>query len=174
MSGVSGAPKWILKRRSIRAYTEAPVGDDQVKALLEAAMAAPSGSDKRPWAFVVVRDPKRRKALAGVHRWSYMCEGAPVVFAVLGDPTTSHHWIADCSAATENLLLAAGELGLGAVWVGIFPGEEREASVRRTLAIPDRLRVLCLIPVGHPSETKDARTRYEEEKVYYETFGERP
>lgn len=170
---MSEAPKWILKRRSIRAYTEAPVSEGQVKAMLQAAMAAPSASDKRPWAFVVVRDPARRKTLAGTHRWSYMCASAPVVVAVVGDPATSDHWVEDCSAATENLLLAASELGLGAVWVAVYPREQREASVRQELGIPDSLRVLCLVPVGHPSETKDARTRYEESKVHHETFGER-
>ena len=159
----------IFKRRSIRAYTDAPVTDAQIDALLHAAMAAPSANDKRPWSFVVVRDAARRRALAATHQWSYMCASAPVVFVVLGDPGASDHWVEDCSAATENLLLAAAGLDLGAVWIGIYPRVPREEIVRQTLNIPERWRVLCLVPVGHPAETKSPRTRYEASKVYYET-----
>jgi len=150
----------ILKRRSIRAYTDAPVTDDQIQMLLQAAMAAPSANDVRPWAFVVVRDRERRQALAETHRWSYMCADAPVVFAVVGDPAASDHWVEDCSAATENLLLAAAGLNLGAVWIAIYPRLQRETHVRRVLNIPDRLRPLCLVAVGQPAETKPPRTRY--------------
>jgi|GEM_PF-508622 len=161
----------ILKRRSIRAYTDAPVSETQIQPLLQAAMAAPSANDVRPWAFVVVRDPVRRAALAETHQWSQMCTDAPLVIAVAGDPTVSDHWVEDCSAATENLLLAAVGLDLGAVWVGIYPRLQREAHVRRVLNVPEQWRVLCLVPVGHPAETKQPRTRYEASKVHYDTFG---
>lgn len=167
------AIEWILKRRSIRAYTDAPVSDEQVDALLRAAMSAPSANDLRPWAFVVVRDAKRRQALAEIHQWSYMCSRASVVITVLGDPGASRHWVEDCSAATENLLLAATCLNLGAVWVAIYPDAGREARVRQILNIPEQYRILCLVPVGQPAETKPPRTRYEESKVYAETFGNR-
>ncbi|MBM3471335.1 MAG: nitroreductase family protein [Armatimonadetes bacterium] len=170
----TAVPALILKRRSIRAYTGAPVAEDKVRALLQAAMAAPSANDVRPWAFIVVRDQARRRALAQTHRWAHMCASAPVVIAVVGDPTASDHWVEDCSAATENLLLAAAGLDLGAVWVAVYPREQREAYVRKELGIPDRLRVLCLVPVGHPAETKPPRTRYEEGKVHHESFGNRP
>lgn len=166
--------EWILKRRSIRAYSDAPVSDAQAQGLLQAAMAAPSADDARPWAFVVVRDPEKRQALAETHQWSQMCAQAPVVIAVLGDPAASDHWVEDCSAATENLLLAAAGLDLGAVWVAVYPRPQREDHVRQVLDIPDQLRVLCLVPVGHPAETKPPRTRYEEGKVHYEAFGGRP
>jgi nitroreductase len=167
------ALNWILKRRSIRAYTDSPVTDEQVEALLRAAMAAPSANDVRPWAFVVVRAAERRKALAKIHQWSYMCANAPLVIAVLGDPEVSTHWVEDCSAATENLLLAVAGLDLGAVWVAIYPHADREARVRQILDIPERFRVLCLAPVGQPAETKSPRSRYEESKVHDETFGNR-
>lgn len=165
-----GAPGWALGRRSIRAYTAKPVVDEQIQALLQAAMAAPSANDVRPWAFVVVRDPARRHALAETHQWSRMCADAPAVIVVLGDPQASDHWIEDCSAATENLLLAAAWLGLGAVWVAVYPRSEREVHVRQALNVPARLRVLCLLPVGHPAEQKPPRTRYEANKVRYEAF----
>lgn len=165
--------EYIFKRRSIRAYTDAPVNDEQVDALLRAAMAAPSANDVRPWAFVVVRDAERRKELARIHPWSYMCANASVVIAVIGDPSASDHWGEDCSAAAENLLLAASTLDLGSVWVAVYPRAEREAQVRSILDIPENLRVLCLLPIGHPKENKPPRTRYEASKAHDERFGQR-
>jgi len=89
---------------------------------------------------------------------------------VCGNERASHHWVADASAATQNLLLAVTALDLGAVWVGIYPGADREAYVRQVLAIPDEIRVLCLVPIGYPAESKSARTQYEESKVHYERW----
>ncbi|MCC7353418.1 MAG: nitroreductase family protein [Anaerolineae bacterium] len=160
----------IEARRSIRAYTGQPVTEEQVRLLLEAAMSAPSAHDTRPWAFVVVCDPEQRRRLAETHRWSAMAAKASVVFAVVGNPAMSEHWVEDCSAATENILLAATGLGLGGVWVGIYPVEAREETVRRTLKIPQGWRPLCLVPVGYPAEEKPPRTRYEEEKVHHEIW----
>ncbi len=168
---VAAAPAFVLRRRSVREFTDAPVSDEHVQVLLEAAMAAPSANDVRPWHFIVVRDAEQRRALARTHQWSTMCAHAPVVFAVVGDPTRSDHWVEDCSAATENLLLTAAELRLGGVWVGIYPQPRREAHVHQALDIPDRLQVLCLVPVGHPAFFKPPRTRYERSKVHYDNFG---
>jgi nitroreductase len=163
--------EWIQKRRSIRVYADAPVTDEQVETLLRAAMAAPSANDVRPWAFVVVRDAERREALAKIHQWSHMCAKAPMVIVVLGDPEASSHWVEDCSAATENLLLAAAGLDLGAVWVAVYPHADCEAEARQVLEIPEQFRVLCLVPVGQPAETKPPRTRYEASKAHFEKFG---
>ena len=92
-------------------------------------MAAPSANNKQPWRFVVVREPEKRKALSKVHKWSGMCAGAALVVVVLGDPEVLSFWVEDCSAATENLLLAATSLGLGGVWVAVSPNSFDEASV---------------------------------------------
>jgi nitroreductase len=158
----------IKKRRSIRKYTGQAVTDEQIRQLLEAAMAAPSASNIQSWEFVVVRDPDLKRQLAQTHTWSHMAADAAAVFVVCGNERASQHWIADASAATENLLLAVTALGLGAVWVGIYPGTDREAHVRRVLDIPEEIRVLCLVPVGHPAESKAPRTQYAESKVHYE------
>jgi len=160
----------ILKRRSIRDYTSQPVSDQQVRTLLEAAMAAPSASDRRPWHFVVVRDPELRQELGRTHQWSDMAARAPVVFVACGDEQASHHWMVDCSAAVENLLIQATAMDLGGCWVGIYPRPEREAHVRQLLHIPEALRVLCLVPLGYPAAPKSPRTRYEERCVHYDRF----
>lgn len=160
----------IKRRRSIRKYTAEPLSDADVKTLLEAAMAAPSGSNKQSWEFIVVRDESLRQTLAETHPWSKMCAGAPVVFVVLGDERTSDHWVEDTSAATQNLLLAAAGLDLGAVWLGIYPRPEREEHVRAALGIPEGVRILCLVPVGHPAESKPPRTQFDQAKVHYDGY----
>jgi nitroreductase len=162
----------IKKRRSIRKYTTEDVSDEQVRMMLEAAMAAPSANNSRPWHFVVVRDAGRRQALAKTSPWSHMCAGAAVVFAVLGDPRASDHWVEDASAATQNLLLEAAALDLGGVWIAAYLHEDRESHVRQTLGIPDELRVLCLVAVGHPAEKKEPRTQYDERRVHREVWGD--
>jgi nitroreductase len=160
----------IKRRRSIRKYTPEPVSDADIRTLLEAAMAAPSATNRQPWRIIVVRDEALRQQLARTHLWSKMCSKAPVVFVICGDPDRSDYWVQDTSAATQNLLLAATALGLGTVWVGIHPRPQREEHVKRALGIPDSLRVLCLVPTGHPAESKEPRTQYDEAKVHYDRY----
>lgn len=160
----------IRERRSIRRYTDQAVTDDQIRQLLEAAMAAPSADNIQPWEFVVVKAPDLKRELAQTHPWSDMAADAAVVFVVCGNERASRHWVEDASAATENLLLAATALGLGAVWVAVYPHASNEAHVRQVLAIPGEMRVLCLVPVGHPAESKPPRTKYTESKVHYERW----
>ena len=160
----------IKKRRSVRRYTAEPVSDADVKAMLEAAMAAPSANNVQPWEFVVVRDRALRQKLAGTHPWAAMCAQSPVVFVMCGHERQSSHWVEDVSAATENLLLAATGLDLGAVWVGVYPNQQPEEHVRRALSIPRDVRVLCLVPVGHPAESKSPHTKYDEGKVHTDGY----
>lgn len=160
----------IKKRRSIRKYTDQAVTEEQIRQLLEAAMAAPSGSNIQPWEFVVVRDPDLKRQLAQTHTWSHMCADAAVVFVVCGHERASPHWVEDTSAATQNLLLAATAMNLGAVWVAMYPHSDREAHARRVLGIPEEVRILCLVPVGHPAESKPPGTKYREDKVHYERW----
>jgi nitroreductase len=160
----------IKRRRSIRKFTNAPVSDADIQTLLEAAMAAPSANDLRPWEFVVVRRPELRRRLADMKQWSYMAADAPVVFVVCGDEQSSAHWVEDTSAATENLLLAAAALDLGGVWVAVYPDQAREQYAREALGIPAELRVLCLVPVGHPAESKPSHTKYDPARVHYDGY----
>ena len=156
----------IFKRRSIRAYSDAPVCEEDIRGLLEAGMAAPSASNRKPWHFVVVTNRTKLRELAQHHPYGKMLAGAPLGIAVCGDPTLSDWWVQDCSAATENILIAAAGLGLGAVWLGCHVRPEREQAVRNVLSIPDRIGVLSLLSIGHPAEKKDARTQYDSGRVH--------
>ncbi len=160
----------IKRRRSIRKYTSEPVTEAEVRQLLEAAMAAPSANNRQPWHFVVVRDEQIKTQLAKTHRWSGMIAEAALTIAVCGEKNRSRHWVTDTSAATENLLLAATALGLGAVWIGIHPDSEREAYVRQALGIPGEIGVLCLIAVGRPAEHKPPRENYDETRIHHEQW----
>jgi len=160
----------IKKRRSIRQYTEEGLTSEDIETLLEAAMAAPSADNLQPWEFVVVQDDYLRKQLSETHPWADMCAGAPVVFVVCAHERGSSHWVEDASAATENLLLAAAGRDLGAVWVGIYPNTRYEKHVRGVLDIPNDLRVLCLVPVGHPGESKSPRSKFDRRKVHYNGY----
>lgn len=160
----------IFARRSIRKYTSRPVDDEDIKTLLEAAMAAPSAYDLGPWHFVVVTNREKMDALAEAHPYGKMLFQAPLCIAVCGDKKNSKYWVQECSAATENLLLAATALGLGAVWLGVYPRENRVAFVRRVLKIPKTIVPLNLISIGHPAEVKEPRTRYDEAKVRREQW----
>lgn len=158
----------IFARRSIRSYKDEPVGKEHIKTLLEAAMAAPSASNLKPWHFVVVTDRETLDKLADRHPHGKMLFEAPLGIAVCGDPAVSAgYWVQDCSAATENLLLAAVALGLGAVWLGVHPKEDRVTAVRDVLRIPENIVPLNLVSIGHPGEQKEARTQYDETRVHH-------
>jgi nitroreductase len=156
----------IFARRSIRQYTDEPISEADIQSLLEAGMAAPSGSNRQPWHFVVVTDREMLAALAEAHPFGKMLGHAGLAIAVCGDPAVSDWWVQDCTAATENILVAAAGLGLGAVWLGCHGRPDREGAVREALGIPGRIGVLSLLSVGHPAEEKEARTQYNPARVH--------
>ena len=156
----------ILARRSIRAYSGEPVSEADVEALLQAAMAAPSASNRKPWHFVVVTDRARLRALADSHPYGQMIAGAGLGIAVCGDPAISDWWVQDCTAATENVLIAVSALGLGGVWLGCHGRPEREQAVREVLGIPVHVGVLSLLSIGHPAEDKEPRTQYDPVRIH--------
>lgn len=160
----------ILTRRSIRAYTAEPVSAELIHKLLVAAMSAPSAGNQQPWQFVVVTERRLLDALADLLPFGKMLKQAPLAVAVCGDAKgqpREGYWVQDCSAATENLLLAAHALGLGAVWLGVYPREERVAGVRSILSIPERVTPLCVVAIGHPAEPAGPADRYREERVHW-------
>jgi len=159
----------ILSRRSIRAYTPEPVTEEQIEQLLRAAMSAPSANNEQPWQFVVIDDRALLDIIPDdVHPYSQMLKEAPLAILICGEPRRQHHagfWEQDCAAATENLLLAAHALGLGAVWLGVHPREKRVEGLRRLLRLPDDLIPFALIAVGHPAEKKPPADRYDPARV---------
>lgn len=156
----------IFARRSIRRYSGEAVSESEITSLLEAGMAAPSANNRQPWQFVVVTDKETLSALAATHPYGRMLAGAALAIAVCGDPSISDWWVQDCSAATENILVAAAGLGLGGVWLGCHGRAEREQAVRDTLGIPSQFGVLSLLSIGRPGETQEARTQYSPQRVH--------
>lgn len=158
----------IFARRSIRKYTAKSVSENDIKTMLEAAMAAPSASNRKPWHFIVVTERQILDKLARVHPYGKMLFEAPLCIVVCGDEAIApRFWVQDCSAAAENLLLAAAALGLGAVWLGVHARESRVGPIRKVLNIPETIVPLNLIPIGHPAEEKEPRTQYDELRVHH-------
>lgn len=163
--------EFIFKRRSIRRYAPRQVSAKDIKALLEAGMAAPSASNLQPLHFVTVTSRKTLDALAQAMPYGKMLTQARLAISVCADPGLSErYWAQDGSAATENILLAATALGLGSVWLGCHPREERKAAVRKLLGIPAAIEVLSLIAIGHPAEEKPARTQYDSTRVHKQSW----
>lgn len=166
--------KAILTRRSIRKYTDQTVSDEQVKILLEAAMCAPSAGNEQPWHFIVIRDRQLLDEVPQYHPYANMIKQASVAILVCADSGLSKfdvdYWVQDCAAATENILLAVQDAGLGAVWLGVYPREERMAGLRRLFSIPEGIIPFALIPVGYPAEHKDAGNRFREDRIHLDRW----
>lgn len=161
--------KAILERRSIRKYTNEPVPEDDIKDLLKAAMAAPSANNGQPWEFIVVKDRQLLIEITKTHPYSAMLAEAPLAIIVCGNPkqeSYKDYWVQDCSAATENILIAAQDKGLGTVWLGVYPKEERVAGIRKIFRIPEHMMPLNVIAIGHPAEKKEPSDRYDEKRVH--------
>ena len=165
--------KAILNRRSIRRYTEKPVSREIIKELLEAAMSAPSAGNEQPWQFVVIDDRQVLAEIPKIHPHAGMVKDASAAILVCGDLKKEVHkgfWVQDCSAATENILIAAAEKGLGAVWVGFYPEEDRVIAARKLLGIPEDVVPLALIPVGYPAQELPPANRFDAAKIHYNTW----
>lgn len=164
----------ILSRKSVRAYTDRPISKTQLDTLVRAAMAAPTGKDMRPWKFVIVDDKSVIDELAkGLPRAKMLAE-AQAAIVVCGDMSItddkgepSKNWMLDCSAATENFLLMAESMGIGAVWTGVYPYEDRTKTVKEILNLPEEIKPLCVIPMGYPKGDPQPNDKYNKENVRY-------
>jgi len=159
----------ILSRRSIRSYKARPVPEEVIQELLKAAMAAPSAGNQQPWHFVVIDDRSILNAIPSFHEYSEMLKKAPVAILVCGDERLERHkgfWVQDCSAATQNLLLAAHAKGLGAVWLGVHPREKRVVGTRKLLGLPEEVIPLAIIALGYPAERKGPAGRFDTSRVH--------
>ncbi|MCL2503733.1 MAG: nitroreductase family protein [Coriobacteriia bacterium] len=163
----------LLSRRSCRRYTDQEVSEQDVDTMLQAAMAAPSARNQQPWRFVLVRDKEKLARLSQATPHAGMLKTAALGVVVAGetrDTACPEYWVQDCSAATQNLLLAVHALGLGAVWIGVHPVPEREQAVRALVDLPVGVEALALIAIGHPAESKPPSERFEPHFVHTESW----
>jgi len=163
----------ILTRRSIRKYTDRAVPDELVTELLKAAMAAPSAGNQQPWQFIVVRDRDLLEGISTVSPYTGMAREAQVAIVICGDLSRvqrSDFWIQDGAAATENLLVAANALELGAVWLGMHPVEERVAQLRALFGVPDHIVPFAVVSIGYPAEDPGPVDRFDSSRVHLDRW----
>jgi nitroreductase len=161
--------KAIMTRRSIRRFKEWGIEDRKIETLLRAAMQAPSGHNHQPWHFIVITERRILSAIPEFHVYAKMLHQATAAIMVCGDmriEESIEYINTDCSAATENLLLAAHELGLGAVWLGIYPRERRVQEIRRLLDIPRHIIPIALVALGYAAEDMKPEDRFRPERVH--------
>lgn len=170
----------ILNRRSVRAFSSQAVSDEELEKLIDAARWAPSAGNIQPWQFIIVRDAKIKHGLCEAALDQTFIEKAPVVVVVCADPQRSAkryrsrginlYCLQDTAAATQNMLLTAQTMGLATCWVGAFHEEE----ARKVLRIPEGVRPVAIVPVGHAAEKPRARPRRPmNEIIHRETYGRR-
>lgn len=163
----------IMNRKSVRSYAKKAVEKEKVDTLLRAAMAAPTAVNKQPWAFIVIDDARILESLSTQLPYAKMAALAPMAIVVCGDLTKTlqgyddPYWSLDCSAATENLLLAAESMGLGAVWTAVYPEEDRMQTVKQILSLPKHIVPLNLIPIGYPKHPEEPKDKYKVENIHY-------
>jgi nitroreductase len=165
----------IYSRRSVRSFTVAKISWDSLIKILRAGMAAPSAVNIQPWSFVVVTKRETLDELCARLPYAKMLDKAGAAIVVCGIPDkdevfSKDYWIMDCSAATENILLACHALGLGAVWTAVHVDKERIANVRKILNIPENVIPLNVIPIGVPKETGKALDKFKEENIHWEQW----
>lgn len=163
----------IMTRRSIRKYTDKQIPEEVVQQILQVAMAAPSAGNEQPWHFIVIKERNTLLKITAFHPHAHMLKEAALAMLVCNDPELEKfkgRGILDCSAATENILLAAHAMGLGAVWLGIYPVEERMAGMRKLLGLPSRIIPLSLVSMGYPNEDLKAENRFKSERVQHERW----
>lgn len=160
----------IFARKSVRTYLDKGVEKEKIDWMLRAGMAAPTGRDLRPWEFVVISDRATLDSMATALPYAKMLKQARQAIVVCGDSTRSSYWYLDCSAATQNILLAAESLGLGAVWTAAYPYEDRMEVVRRFTNMPENVLPLCVIPFGYPATNEQPKQKFDEKKIHYEKF----
>ncbi|MEC9484992.1 MAG: nitroreductase family protein [Candidatus Izemoplasma sp.] len=163
----------LLQRKSIRQYTDQPIPNDIIDELLKAAMQAPSAVNQQPWEFIVVDNASLLEQLSQTSRGAWMLKDVSKAIVVVMKETDKSPVMApqDCAAATQNILLRATELSLGAVWIGVFPKEERFTHVDEVLHIK-KGHAFSMIALGYPEKEASVTLRYDPKRVHYNTYGE--
>lgn len=162
----------IHNRKSVRQFTSEPVSAEHTETMLRAAMAAPTAVNYQPWRFVVVTEREQLDAMSEILPYAKMLRQAPMAIVVCGETTwfdgkENPYWQQDCSAAVQNLLLAAEALGLGAVWTGVYPNMELARPLGEFLGLPGIVQPLCAIPIGHHDGTAQPKDKWKPENIHY-------
>ncbi len=163
----------IFTRRSIRRYSDQPVEKEKVNKILRADMYAPSAVNKQPWHFIVFNKKETKQKIMDIHKNSSMLAGSQMAILICYDEGLQHdkgYGVIDCSAATENMLLAAHALGLGACWVGIYPRDNRIEALTKIFNLPQHIVPFAVIALGFPLEKKGTTERFKPDRIHYETW----
>jgi nitroreductase len=167
------ALKCIMTRRSVRKYKPGRIPEAKLRKVLEAAMNAPSAGNQQAWQFIVVRERETLLKMTDVHPYAQMLKQAGAAIVVCGDLEAEKHdgyWVQDCAAATQNVLLAAHALGLGAVWLGVHPRQERVRGIQKLLHLPKDIVPLSIVSLGKPDGKAPPARRYDAKKVHQEQW----
>lgn len=166
--------KEIFDRRSIRKYIDEAVSDEDLQKLLKAAMRAPSAGNEQPWEFVVLKERGNMLGIQKFHPYAGMLKQSAAVIVVCGSEERQKfpdaYWVQDCSAATQNILLEAQHLGLGAVWLGIYPLSDRVEGMKKLLDLPEHVTPLSAVSIGHPAESPEPIDSYDESRIHSEKW----
>lgn len=163
----------IYKRRSIRKYTDQEVADSDIESIISAGMAAPSAGNQQPWEFMVVKERETLKKITDIHPYSDMLDQASAAIIVCADLRREKHkgyWVQDCAAATQNILLEATSRGIGTVWLGVHPREDRVNGIKKLFALPEEVIPLCVISIGYPAEDKGESDRFDKKRIHWEKW----
>ncbi|MBQ9407214.1 MAG: nitroreductase family protein [Desulfovibrio sp.] len=166
----------IFTRRSVRAFSSEPLTDQQVECLLAAGMAAPSAGNAQPWEFILLRDKQLLEKIPAINPYAAFAPQAPLGILICGNTTREKYagfWIEDTSAATQNILLAAHALGLGACWTGIYPMQERVQGFRQLVGAPEYVLPMAFVSVGYPRKAVQTSVdRYKSDRVHHNVWGQ--
>lgn len=158
----------IFTRRSVRKYTDEKLTDEQKKILIKAGLYAPSARNNQPWRFIAIDDRNVLDEINNAHPYAKMILEAPFAIAVCGDSNINpEQWHIDCSAATQNIMIAAKALGLDSVWLGVYPNADRVESIQNVLRTPKHIIPLSIIVIGYSNEVKENPERWDENKIRY-------
>ena len=166
----------VKNRTSVRQWQDKPVAKADIEDILRAGMAAPTAVDRRPWRFLVITDAAKRNKLAGKVERGAMFRDAPVLIVVCGDMDAAlegegrEFWVQDCSAATENMLLAITAKGLGGVWTGAYPIKKRTAELQAALGLPKNIIPLDVVLLGYPKHTPTPKDKWDPENIHWEKW----
>lgn len=165
----------IFNRKSVRNFTTQKVSDDDIDLIIRAGMAAPSAINLQPWEFIILEDKDTLQDMADIHEYSGMFRTATLGIIVLGNMNRSDKrfrqlWVQDCSAATENILLAAEALGYGAVWTAIYPVDERINALIKYFNLPENIVPFSLIAVGKSNGEDKVKNKYDKKKIHFEKW----